>query len=146
MHSATAFYVIKVVGACYLLWLGFQSLQSAFSRAVQPVQVEPPKTKRDREFWRSFREGLWTNLLNPKVAIFYLALLPQFVGAQAVFQHSLLLAAIHFTMGFVWLVTLSLVLGRVQEFFVKPVVRRWLDGVSGFVLVGLGFRLALAER
>lgn len=88
-----------------------------------------------------------TNPLNPKVAIFYLAFLPQFVRAtDAVLVKSVLLEAIHVGMGVVWLSLVSVFLGRLRGFVERWRVRRALEGVTAVVLVALGVRLALERR
>jgi RhtB (resistance to homoserine/threonine) family protein len=147
MHSTTAFFVVKVAGACYLVWLGIQSLSGAVaggtdvadaSRSV-PAAVVSPR--------RCFVEGMLGNLLNPKVAVFYVAFLPQFIGpTDAVLRKALLLAGIHYVEGVVWLVTVAMLVDRMRQFFIRSPVRRWLDGVCGTLLVGFGVRLALERR
>jgi len=88
-----------------------------------------------------------TNVLNPKVAVFYLAFLPQFINVgDPVFAKSLLLAGIHATMGLIWLIALAAVLDRARSIVTRPHIRRRLEAVSGTVLIGLGVRLALSER
>jgi threonine/homoserine/homoserine lactone efflux protein len=92
-------------------------------------------------------EGLLSNVLNPKVAVFYLAFLPQFIGpTDPVVQKSLLLAGIHYVEGLLWLVVVSLVVEQTRRFFLHVTVRRWLDGVCGTLLAGLGIRLALERQ
>ena len=96
---------------------------------------------------RSFREGMLTNLLNPKVIVFYLALLPQFMRpGDPVLAKSLLLAAIHCVEGILWLGFVAWAVDRSRRFFLKPALRRFLDALCGTVLVALGIRLAFAER
>ena len=86
-------------------------------------------------------------MLNPKVAVFYLAFLPQFIGpTDPVLRKSLLLAGIHYVEGILWLVIVSIVVDHTRRFFMKSAVRRWLDGVCGMLLIGLGIRLALERR
>lgn len=88
-----------------------------------------------------------TNVLNPKVAIFYLAFLPQFIRpADAVLLKSLLLAGIHVGMGLVWLSALSLFVGRVRTVLERGGLQRKLQAVTGGVLIALGVRLALERR
>jgi RhtB (resistance to homoserine/threonine) family protein len=147
MQSATAFYVVKIAGACYLGWLGTRSLNSAVRGSRHPA-VPDGHAGLDAVPWRrSFLEGFLTNVLNPKVAVFYLALLPQFIGpGDPVFAKSLLPAAIHYVEGILWLVGLSVLLDRTRRFILKSVVRRWLDGICGAVLIGLGARLALERH
>ncbi|MFQ5756873.1 MAG: LysE family translocator [Acidiferrobacterales bacterium] len=145
-HSALAFQVLKIAGAAYLVWLGLQSLARAFRRGAEAV-ASAGKTQRDESAGRSFVEGLLTNVLNTKVAVFYLAFLPQFISVgDPVFAKSLLLASIHATMGLVWLIALATVLDRARSIVTRPHVRRRLEAVSGTVLIGLGVRLALSER
>jgi threonine/homoserine/homoserine lactone efflux protein len=85
-------------------------------------------------------------VLNPKTAIFYLALLPQFIGAgDPPLQKSMLLAGVHFGEAIVWLVVVSFAVGRMRRLFTS-LVRRWLDGVCGTLFVGLGVRLALERQ
>jgi RhtB (resistance to homoserine/threonine) family protein len=147
MHSATAFYLVKIAGAGYLAWLGLQSLANAVRGSLHPGASDGHATPGPVARRRCFLEGFLTNLLNPKVAVFYLALLPQFIGpTDPVFAKSLLLAAIHYAEGIVWLVGLSILLDRTRRFILKSVVRRWLDGICGAVLIGLGARLALERQ
>ena len=145
-HSATAFLFLKVAGAAYLAWLGIQSLRSASRRQADaaPAAVAAPARVQPT---RSFREGLLTNLLNPKVIVFYLALLPQFLTpGDAVLAKSLLLTAIHFVEGILWLGFVAWGVDKSRRFFLRPLLRRWMDALCGTVLVALGLRLALEPR
>lgn len=140
VQSAAAFEVVKLAGAGYLVWLGAQSLRAAWRG--QAATVGAPSTGPQRPF----REGLLTNVLNPKVAVFYLAFLPQFIApGDAVFLKSLLLAAIHMAMGLVWLSAVAAAVQGAQRFVTSRAARRWIDGVCGAVLVGFGVRLALSR-
>lgn len=145
MHSATAFMAMKIAGACYLVWLGIQSLRSAErGNGSQPAEVIADSAVTPA---RCFREGFLTNVLNPKVAVFYLALLPQFIGpTDPVFLKSLLLTAIHFVQGILWLGFVAWGVDRSRRFFMKPVMRRWLDAACGTLLIGLGLRLAMERQ
>ncbi len=148
MHSATAFHMVKLVGSCYLVWLGVQSLSTAMRSSQNPSKNEETSARTGVKSARHcFREGLLTNVLNPKVAVFYLAFLPQFIGpTDPVFAKSLLLASIYYTEGIVWLVLLAHLLDHMRRFLLTAAVRRWLDGICGVVLVGLGVRLAMEQR
>jgi RhtB (resistance to homoserine/threonine) family protein len=144
-HSATAFFVLKVAGAAYLAWLGIQSLRSGLGRTPPATPREPDAARVPGT--RSFREGLLTNLLNPKVIVFYLALLPQFISpGDAVLPKSLLLAAIHCLEGILWLGFVAWAVDRSRRFFLRPLLRRAMDALCGTVLVALGLRLALGQR
>jgi RhtB (resistance to homoserine/threonine) family protein len=147
LHSATAFHLIKLAGACYLVWLGLQSLRSAVRRPPGDGGLEAMVSPRRRAPRQCFLEGWLSNVLNPKTAVFYLAFLPQFIGpTEPVLAKSLLLASIHYVEGIVWLVALSILLDHTRRFILKSVVRRWLDGLCGVVLVGFGARLALERQ
>jgi threonine/homoserine/homoserine lactone efflux protein len=96
---------------------------------------------------QAFLEGLLTNILNPKVAVFYLAFLPQFISpGDPVLAKSLLLAGLHFTMGMMWLSLVTVLLGRLGKVVSNGRTGRWLEGVAGVVLIGFGVRLALEQR
>jgi threonine/homoserine/homoserine lactone efflux protein len=147
MHSAMAFHLVKGAGACYLGWLGVQSLRSAVCGVDQRAGTVPAVTTDVVAPQHCFLEGLLSNVLNPKVAVFYLAFLPQFIGpTDPVLRKSLLLTGIHAVEGLVWLVAVSIVVEQTRRLFLQPTVRRWLDGVCGVLLVGCGVRLALARQ
>lgn len=146
-RSAEAFTIVRLAGAGYLAWLGVQSLRRAAGRAPTDASWPGSGDMRARDQGRSWREGFLTNVLNPKVAVFYLAFLPQFVGpGDPLLPTFLLLAAIHAALGLVWLSGLAALLEGARGWFTRAAVRRALEGVSGTVLVGLGARLALARR
>jgi threonine/homoserine/homoserine lactone efflux protein len=149
VRSAEAFAVLRFCGAAYLMVLGAQSLR----RWWQPDDGAPAGSDaplaapRPARRLRSFLEGLLTNVLNPKVGIFYLAFLPQFIGpGDPVLERSLLLAALHIGIGLVWLSLLSLGVGRIRPLVESRLWRARLEGVSGAVLIALGVRLAAARR
>lgn len=141
VRSAAAFEIVKLLGAGYLVWLGLHSLRAAWraeGRAIAAVRAPAP---------RPFREGVLTNVLNPKVAAFYLAFLPQFIApTDPVLLKSLLLAGIHLLMGLAWLSFVAAAVHRAQRFVTSRTTRRWIDGACGTVLLGFGLRLALARR
>ncbi len=142
-RSAAAFETVKLAGAAYLVWLGVQSLRRAWRGGAEPAAgIAAPASGA-----RSFLEGLTTNALNPKVAIFYLAFLPQFVSASdPVLTKSLLLATIHVGIGLAWLSLVAWSLGALRTVFERPRVRRALEGVTAAALIVLGVRLALERR
>ena len=94
-----------------------------------------------------YRQGLASNLLNPKVGVLYATLLPQFVEpGRSVLAWTLLLAAIHLSISIVWLTVYSWLVARARETLTKPRVRRAFERVTGSVLVALGVRLAFERR
>jgi threonine/homoserine/homoserine lactone efflux protein len=134
--SEPAFLAVRLAGAAYLVYLGVQTLVAAFrGRRV-------PHERRRGTARGSFRQGLLSNLGNPKMAIFFTSLLPQF-GAS--FATMLALGLVFCAMTFVWLSAYSLAVARAGELLRRPRVRRIVDAVTGTALAAFGLRLA-AER
>ncbi len=132
--SATVFTVLKLAGAVYLVYLGVRALLAARRDGGSEVRDAPSRRG------SPFRQGLITNLLNPKLAVLFTTLLPQFISADdPAFSKSILLAALFITIGLTWLVIYAHVVGAVAR---SRRFRRTLEAVSGVVLVGLGARLA----
>ena len=148
VRSAEAFAVLRFCGAAYLMVLGAQSVRRWWRvDDGAPAATDPEAALRPSRRLRSFVEGLLTNVLNPKVGIFYLAFLPQFIApGDPVLERSLLLAALHIGIGVVWLSLLSLGVGRIRPLVESRRCRARLEGVSGAVLIALGVRLAAARR
>lgn len=146
-YSATAFSVVKWVGATYLVYLGITSIYSALSKGdeEQPIHANLPTHNRVT-IAQCLREGFLSNVLNPKTAVFYLAFLPQFINpSDPVLAKSLLLATIHFFEGIIWLIALSLLFDLLRRVILHSAVRRWLDGICGAILISFGIRLALEK-
>jgi threonine/homoserine/homoserine lactone efflux protein len=141
--SQLAYDVLRFTGAAYLVWFGGRLLWRAL-RPGPPVEAVLPG---GRSAWRAVRLGLVTNLLNPKVGVFYVALLPQFVppGADAL-AVGLLLAAVHAVLSLVWFALLISMAGALGRRLRNPRTIRGLDGGTGVVLVGFGVGLATASR
>lgn len=141
LGSAHLFTALKLAGACYLIWLGIQSLHSAFQRGA--LQVEQPTIACSVPAITSLREGLLSNVLNPKPIIFYMAFLPQFIDpAHSAVAQSMMMAAVHFTIGMVWQGALVLMVGRARQWLQTPKVSKTMDSITGFLLVGFGIKLA----
>jgi threonine/homoserine/homoserine lactone efflux protein len=138
--SAVAFTVVKLIGAAYLALLGIRALLAARRGEYQPPDTgaRPP-----RGALVAFRQGLLTNLLNPKVAVFFIALLPQFLPASPTVLDTVLLGAIAATISLVWFALLANVVGALRAVFARVRVRRVIDAVMGTVLIGLGVRIAV---
>jgi len=143
-RSAAAFEIVKLAGAAYLIVLGLQSILRA-RRDTDPTRGAGLPSRRLRHR-TGFTEGLLTNLLNPKVAIFYLAFLPQFISpGDPVLARSVLLAGIHNLLGLLWLGGLAATVARSRVWLARPSVSRWTGWISGSILAGLGVRLALEK-
>ena len=137
--SAVAFTVVKLVGAGYLVFLGVKSwlaVRRGEYRDLGAADTAPLKAG------AAFRQGLFTNLLNPKVAVYFLALLPQFLPADGSTLQTLELAVIATAGTVLWFCALALVVGALKRFFSDGRVRRGLDAVLGSVLVALGIKVA----
>ena len=139
--SRPAFEALRLVGAAYLCVLGVQSLRIA---AHRPVPDSPEMVRRAQvQAGRAIRQGLLNNLANPKMAAFFLSLLPQFTEpGEPHLIHSLLLGLLFSVMTFAWLATYALILDRAHRVLNRPQVRRALGAISGIVLLGFGFRVA----
>ena len=132
---------MKFAGAAYLAYLGLRTIHDSFRLASEAVVA----ASRARTSRAAFAQGWLSNVLNPKVALFYLTFLPQFISAgDNVLAKSLLLAGIHAVLGLVWLPLYAYAIDRIGA--VVRGARHWLERVSGAALIGLGVRLALERR
>jgi len=133
------FLTVKIVGALYLAWLGIQLLRGAVRPALAAETAMALGTP--------FRQGFWSTVLNPKVAVFFLAALPQFVGTgpQAPL-HGAMLIGIVYGLGLVWCTVLALVAARAGRKVGQSRAMRWFEGVLGAAFIGLAGRLALARN
>ena len=160
--SARAYEIVKYVGAAYLVWIGVQGIWNAqnvvgsesktLTRFYQrrpwvSAQRRADGGERTAVSGRPFTQGFLTNILNPKVALFYLTFLPQFIPTGApILRTSLLLAMIHNALGFAWLSIYARFVDRLRVALTRPVVKAWLERVTGGALVLLGARLAWSRR
>ncbi|HKP18420.1 MAG TPA: LysE family translocator [Gaiellaceae bacterium] len=140
--SAEAFLVVKLAGAAYLVYLGLQALRSSRTDRHPLDAIGRPALSRRH----AFRQGLVSNLLNPKIAVFFTSLLPQFVGAGSSTADLLLLGLLFNAMGVAWLIAYAVVAARGRRVLARPAVKRLLDRITGCVLIGLGARVALERR
>jgi len=139
--SAVAFFVLKLAGAVYLIWIGVQMLRArdfltADSHAPRPAAHA-----------RALRQGLLSDLGNPKIAVFFTSFLPQFVhGHGPAFVSLLLLGGIFAVLTLLWLAAYAVVVGHASAVMRRPAVRRALDRFTGVVLVVFGVKLAFEHR
>lgn len=145
--SGFAFGMLRVVGAIYLVYLGIKLLIRAFASSyangvAEPVWKEIKRT--DSSLW--LKRGLLTNLLNPKVGMFYLSFLPQFIptGVQ-VWSFSMLLALIHATEGLLWFLLLTNATELISGWMRQRRVVMALDSAVGAILIAFGLRLAFEK-
>lgn len=143
--SDTAFAALKFAGAAYLVWLGVQALKSPGAKFTAEAEGTPPQ-----EAMRPYvMRGFVANAINPKVALFFLAFLPQFVdparGAAA--AQTALLGTLFALQTVLIFGALGWYAGTVGGWLRgRPAVGRWLDRATGVLFIGLGIRLALAQR
>jgi threonine/homoserine/homoserine lactone efflux protein len=139
--SEPVFTALRLVGAAYLAYLGLQALAAAVrrDRTQLPASGRRPTPASELAARAAFRQGLLSNLGNPKMAVFFTSLLPQFAGLLA-----LGLAFCGLTLA--WLAGYALAVDRAGDLLRRPPVRRTLDAVTGAVLVALGLRLATDPR
>jgi threonine/homoserine/homoserine lactone efflux protein len=141
--SELLYNVVKIAGAVYLAAIGLQMLISALRRRP----AEAPAAQPSRLVGSPFRQGLLSNVLNPKVAVFYMAALPQFTGhGPDAPVRGVELIGIHYAMGAAWLGLIALGAGRLGEAFRASAAMRWLEGVVGVFLLGVAGRLAVERR
>jgi threonine/homoserine/homoserine lactone efflux protein len=155
--SQPLFLAVRLIGAAYLVFLGLQALYSAYKSHSQQSSRSPtgdsfPSPSGGRSGWghkplTAYRQGLFSNLSNPKIVVFFLSLLPQFVtrGATA-FMGLLLLGAIFCAITLTWLTLYAIVVARIGDFLRRDRIRRAMEATTGIVLVGLGVRLATNPR
>jgi threonine/homoserine/homoserine lactone efflux protein len=135
--SEPAFVVLKLAGAAYLVYLGLEALHAAFRRRTVAPRSRPAAHSRE------WRQGLLSNLGNPKMAVFFSSLLPQFADS---FLGLLALGLLFCTLTLLWLSAYAAALARAGDLLARPHVRRAIDAVTGAALVALGLRLAAADR
>jgi threonine/homoserine/homoserine lactone efflux protein len=124
--------------------MGVQALLASRRHGAGAAMTAP---RRRLSTAAAFRQGLFSNLLNPKIAVFFTSLLPQFVAAHgSVAPQLLLLGALFNAIGVAWLVTYAVLASQGRDLLLRPRVRSVLDRVTGAVLVGLGLRLTLEHR
>jgi threonine/homoserine/homoserine lactone efflux protein len=142
--SEPAFVALKLVGAAYLVFLGVQSLVHAWRGRPREDGIRTGPRLAPRSAWR---QGLLNDLGNPKIAVFFTTLLPQFAPAHGPAFASLLGFGLLFcAMTFAWLCVYSAVVARAGRALNRPRIRRALDALMGAVLVALGVRVAAERR
>jgi RhtB (resistance to homoserine/threonine) family protein len=145
--SATAFTVIKIAGAIYLIYLGVRLIFARHDNVDQDVQKSAQSAP--KSLHQLFMQGFVTNVLNPKVVLFFVSFFPQFVAADS--QHKtlafLVLGAAFIAMSTAWNSFVAWIAGSVtQRFSGKPGIKKWMDRGVGGAFVGLGIKLATSHR
>jgi threonine/homoserine/homoserine lactone efflux protein len=141
--SELAYDVLRCGGAAYLVWFGGRLMVRALRSGPAGEQPARPTVGSS---WRAARLGLATNLLNPKVGVFYLALLPQFLPeGGSPLAVGLLLTSVHVALSLIWFALLAVLAEALGRWLRRPATARGIDGITGTALVGFGVRLAFVR-
>ncbi|WP_229073984.1 LysE family translocator [Actinoplanes sp. DH11] len=143
--SSTAYTVLRILGAAYMAYLGVRMIRGVFRRDDPSAGPEAPESA--PSLWNTFGRGLLTNLLNPKVGAFYLAVIPQFLPAGvSPLGMGLLLALVHDLEGLLWFTMIIMAAQAARGFLSRRAVRRTVDAGTGAALIGFGLKLGLSSR
>lgn len=142
VQSATLFMILKYVGAAYLCYLGVRTLMAMRVKKSQVDEVQLVEAKGGSYF----KQGFITNVTNPKVAVFFLTFLPQFLAPNAEpFWAFLLMGALYTVLTFVWFILYIYLLDLIRNFMKRPATQAVIEGLTGIVLIGFGIKLALEK-
>jgi threonine/homoserine/homoserine lactone efflux protein len=138
--SGEVLFLLKIVGACYLAYLGVRTLLESRAQPADLLAVTPPAAPAHAVF----RQGFLSAISNPKLGVFFVTFLPQFVlPGQAVLPRLLELGVTFAVIGWLWMNVYGLFVTRLRQVITAPRVRQWMQRVTGVVLLGFGARLAL---
>ncbi|HSS60824.1 MAG TPA: LysE family translocator [Candidatus Limnocylindrales bacterium] len=138
--SGEVLLVLKIVGACYLAYLGVRTLLESRAQPGDLLGATPPAAPAHAVF----RQGFLSAISNPKLGVFFVTFLPQFVQpGQAVLPRLFELGVTFAVIGWVWMNVYGLFVTRLRQVITAPRVRQWMQRVTGVVLLGFGARLAL---
>jgi threonine/homoserine/homoserine lactone efflux protein len=139
-NSGEVLLALKLVGACYLAYLGLRALIESRSRPGDLLAGTPPAAASEAVF----RQGFLSAISNPKLGVFFVTFLPQFVLAgQAVLPRLFELGVIFAVIGYVWMNVYGLFVTRLRDVITAPKIRQWMQRATGLVLLGFGARLAI---
>jgi RhtB (resistance to homoserine/threonine) family protein len=142
--SETVYTTLKLIGALYLVWIGARAIWDSRHAAGDPEAAARPARTIDGR--GGFNQGVISNLANPKVAIFFTSLLPQFVSTDgSALIQMLLLGAAFIAINVAWMCSYALAAVRMSDLLSRARVKAAIDRISGIVLIGVGIRLATAR-
>ncbi len=140
LKSAVAFSILKWVGAIYLIYLGVQSL---ITRKRSDSETETHRISKGSPF----KEGFLSNLLNPKVAIFFITFLPQFVSSQEnAMAEFFVMGSFYAVLSILWFVFYVFCLTYIREWLMSATVQNYMEKLTGIVLIGFGIKLLLTQN
>ena len=138
--SGDLLFVLKIAGAAYLAYLGVRTLLDSRMRPADLLDTAPPPAPAHA----IFRQGFLSAISNPKLGVFFVTFLPQFVGpGQSLLPRLLELGFVFAVIGWTWMNVYGLLITRIRDIITAPRVRQWMQRVTGVVLLGFGARLAL---
>lgn len=145
VQSAQAFFIFKLLGAGYLCWIGIKSLLAVWSNKQKTALLSSKKKQNIISTRGAFVEGFLTNMLNPKVSMFYLAAFPQFLSiGESAYQAYFLISA-HAFINLVWFSAMVFLLARLKDLTSSASFTKWLKSVTGVVFIGFGAKLAFLK-
>jgi threonine/homoserine/homoserine lactone efflux protein len=145
--STVAYTVLRIAGAAYMIGLGLRMLWAALRPGADRPRAPTVEPTAASTRWRSWQRGLMTNLLNPKIGAFYVAVLPQFIPAgSAHLAVGLLLATVHDIEGIAWFSALIFGVRVIRGWLTRRSTHRAIDATTGAVVLGFGLNLGLSAR
>lgn len=147
VKSAYVFAILKYVGAVYLCYLGVKTLWSLKGLRLQQEDENDESMKDSKYHSHScFKQGFLTNITNPKVAVFFLTFLPQFIdGTGNTFLPFLMMGIMYTALTALWFVFYVYLLDKISAFMKKPKTKTVIEGLTGTILIGFGIKLALEK-
>jgi threonine/homoserine/homoserine lactone efflux protein len=143
LASATAFSVLKFLGAAYLVYLGIMALRDAWYGVGMDAKLDGATEVKQTTMVKALVEGWFTNILNPKPAMFYLAIFPQFLDPGSyMIAPGLSLGALHAVIAALWYGLVVFAMDQVRALLRRPAIARGIKGATGLLLIGVGARLA----
>ncbi len=149
LGSATLFTFIKIIGAVYLAFLGIKSLLLVIKsneKNIETIDILKIKTKKNKSDINSYIEGFLTQILNPKVSIFYLAAFPQLIDFQnAIFLDIALLVSIHAFSILIWFIPFIFLLGKSSSMFQSNILQKFVQSFTGIVFLYFSYKILTVE-
>ncbi len=142
-QSSLAFNIFKWFGVAYLLWLGLTNIRNGLQMSNLKLKNAPGGIT--PSLAGSFYKGLLTNLLNPKIVLFYLSIFPQFVSPQHILEQSLILGLVQALVVAGWFLVVILFATKLKTLLTTPKTAKWLNYISGGLFIGFGTTLAAAR-
>ncbi|MBK5447857.1 LysE family translocator [Bacillus sp. TH22] len=145
VKSALLFSIFKYVGAVYIVYIGIKALLAV--RNTEDLNTNDVPINNDNKHTSCFRQGFLTNLLNPKIAVFFLTFLPQFLNPNHnTFIQLLVMGLTYLILTVIWFAFYIFLIDKISAFMKKPKTQRYIQGITGIVLIGFGIKLAFERN